>query len=196
MTSRAALIAGIQCKMWPSLYKPPICRILLKLRLIHHQRAHLLLMRMVLFFFHWAFLCKVISFWMRTVHKLISITRGTYNVRKFWMHRTSGLVRCRTIAWKYAYKNLMLYSGSRTHSVVMHVRSSARDWSSCIDYWTWNSHNVNSVFAVNRWFIQSRSQMFDLFSSNLATHKLSLALSEYYTPQIFTSTVYALLFFM
>ena len=36
--------------MWPSPHKPPTCRILSKLRLIHHQRTHLLLIRMVLLF--------------------------------------------------------------------------------------------------------------------------------------------------
>ena len=35
--------------MWPPQHKPPIHSILLKLRLIHHQRAHLLLIRMVFF---------------------------------------------------------------------------------------------------------------------------------------------------
>jgi len=66
---------------------------------------------------------------------LISIARGTYNACKFWTRRTSGSVRWQTIAWKYAYKNLMLQSGSPTRSVVMNVRSSARDRSSRIDYW-------------------------------------------------------------
>ena len=51
-------------------------------------------------------------------------------------------------------------------SVVMNVRSSTRDRSSHIDYWTLNSCNVNSVFAVNGWFIQSRSPEL----SNKETH--------------------------
>jgi len=120
----------------------------MKLRLIHHQRANLLLIRMVLLFFNRTFLRKVMSFWMRTIRKLISIAHGTYNACKFWTCRTSGSVCCRTIAWKYAYKNLTLHSGSPTHSVVMHVRSSARNWSSCTDYWTLNSCNVNSMFVA------------------------------------------------
>ena len=45
-------------------------------------------------------------------------------------------------------------SGSPTLSVVMNVRSNARDQSSRIDYWTLNSRNINSMFAVNGWFIQ------------------------------------------
>ena len=46
------------------------------------------------------------SFWIWTIHELISIARGTYNVLKFWTRRISGSVRHRTVAWKYAYKNL------------------------------------------------------------------------------------------
>ena len=145
--------------MWPSLDKPPIRLILSKLRLIHHQREHLLLITMVLYFFNRTFLCKVKSFWMRTIRKLISIARGTYNARKFWMRRTSGSVRGLTIAWKYAYKNLTLHSGSPTHSVVMHVRSSGRDRSSRIDYWTLNSRNVNSMFVASGRFFHSGSHM-------------------------------------
>ena len=110
-------------------------------------------------FFNRTFLCKVMSFWMRTIRKLISIARGTYNARKFWMRRTSGLIRGWTIAWKYAYKNLTLYSGSPTHSVVMHVRSSAHDRSLPIDYWTLNSRNVNSMFAASGRFFHSRSHL-------------------------------------
>ena len=99
------------------------------------------------------------SFWMRTIRKLISITRGTYNARKFWTRRTSGSVRHRTITWKYAYKILTLHSGSLTRSGVMNFGSSARDRSSRIDYWTLNSRNVNSMFAANARFMLSRSQM-------------------------------------
>ena len=76
---------------------------------------------------------------------------------KLWTHRTSGSVRHRTIAWKYAYKNLMLHSGSPTHSVVMHVRSSALDRSLRIEYWTLNSRNVNSMFAMSGRFFHSPS---------------------------------------
>ena len=79
---------------------------------------------------------------MRTICKLISIARGTC---KFWTHRTSSSVRCQTIAWKYAYNNLVLHSRNPTHSVVMHVKSSACHRSSRIDYWTLNSCNVNSM---------------------------------------------------
>ena len=53
----------------------------------------------------------------------------------------------------------LLQSGSPLCSVVMNVRSSTHDQSSRIKYWTLNSRNVNSVFAVNGWFIQSRSQL-------------------------------------
>ena len=138
--------------------KPTTRGILSKLRLIHCQREHLLLITMVLlFFFNRTFLCKVMSFWMRTICKLISIARGTYNACKFWTRRTSGSVCGRTITWKYAYKNLTLHGGSPTHSVVMHVRSSTRDRSLCIDYWTLNSRNVNSMFAASGWFFHSRS---------------------------------------
>jgi len=77
-------------------------------------------------FFNRTSMRKVMSFWMRTIRKLISITRGTYNARKFWTRRTSGSVRRRTITRKYAYRNLKLHSGSPTHAVVMHFRSSAR----------------------------------------------------------------------
>ena len=110
-----------------------------KLRLIHHQRANLLLSRMVLLFFQSD--CEQWS-------KLISAACGTYNARKFWNRRTSGSVRRWTIAWKYAYKNLALHSGSPTHSVVLCIRSSTCDRSSRIDYWTLNSRNVNSMFAA------------------------------------------------
>jgi len=99
------------------------------------------------------------SFWMWTICNLISIACGTYNVRKFWTRRTSGSVRWWTIACKYAYKNLMLQSRSPTHSVVMNARSSARDRSSRIDYWTLNSRNVNSMFAASGWFMRRRSQL-------------------------------------
>ena len=47
---------------WPSPHKPPTCRILSKPRLIHHQRTHLLLIRIVLLFLKRTFLCKVMSF--------------------------------------------------------------------------------------------------------------------------------------
>ena len=80
----------------------------------------------------------------------------------FWTRRTSGWVRRRTIACaqeSYAHKNRALHSGSPTHSVVMHVRSSARDRSSRIDYWTLNSRNVNSMFDANGRFFPSRSQI-------------------------------------
>ena len=99
------------------------------------------------------------SFWMRTIRKLNSIAHGTYNARKFWTRWTSGSVHGRTIAWKYAYKNLTLHSRSPTHSVVTNIRSSARDWSLRIDYWTLNSRNVNSIFAASGRFFHSRSQM-------------------------------------
>ena len=99
------------------------------------------------YFFNQTFLCKVMSFWMRTIHKLIQSHSVLINSEHVHC-RTSGSVRHRTIAWKYAYKNLVLHSGSSTHSVAMQVRSSACDWSSRIDYWTLNSHNVNSMFAV------------------------------------------------
>jgi len=46
------------------------------------------------------------------------------------MRKTSGLVHEQTIAWKYAYKNLMLHSGSPTHSIVMNTRSGVHDQSS------------------------------------------------------------------
>ena len=99
------------------------------------------------------------SFWMRTIRKLISIARSTYNARKFWTRRTSGSVHRQTIAWKYVYKNLTLHSGSTTHPVVMHVRSSACDRSSHIDYWTLNSRNVNSMFAASGRFFHSQSHI-------------------------------------
>ena len=54
------------------------------------------------------------------------------------------------------------YSGSPTHLVVMHVRSSARDRSSRIDYWTLNSRNVNSTFAASGRFSHSRSHLFTI----------------------------------
>jgi len=133
--------------VWPAQHKSDLCRNVTILRLIRHQRANLLLIRMV-YFFNWTSLRKVMSFWMWTRRKLISIVRGTYNTRKFWTRRTSGSVRRQEITWKYAYKNLALHSGSPTHSVVMHVRSNARDRSSRIDYWTLNSHNVNSMFVA------------------------------------------------
>jgi len=148
--------------MWPAIKKPTTRGILSKLRLIHRQREHLLLITMVLlFFFNRTFLCKVMSFWMRTIRKLISIARGTYNARKFWTHRTSGSVRGLTIAWKYAYKNPTLQSGSPTHSVVTRVRSSARDRSLRIDYWTLNSHNINSMFAASGRFFHSGSHLYN-----------------------------------
>ena len=99
------------------------------------------------------------SFWMQTIRKLISIARGTYNACKFWMCRTSSSIHCQTKAWKYAYKNPTLDGGSPTHSVTMHIRSSPHDWSSRTGYWTLNSHNVNSTFAVNGWIMQSWSQL-------------------------------------
>ena len=99
------------------------------------------------------------SFWMWTIRNMISIACGTYNVRKFWTRRTSGSVRWWTIAWKYAYKNLTLQSGSPTRLVVMNVRSSARDRSSRLDYWTLNSRNINSMFAESGWFMWRRSQI-------------------------------------
>ena len=129
---------------------------------INTPSEHLLLITMVLlFFFNRTFLCKVMSFWMRTIRKLISIARGTYNAHKFWTRscRTSGSVRGQTIAWKYAYKNFTLHSGSPTHLVVTHVRSSTHDWSSRIDYWTLNSRNVNTMFAASGQFFHSRSHM-------------------------------------
>ena len=46
-----------------------------------------------------------------------------------------------------------------TRSVVMNVWSSACDRSSHIDYWTLNSHNVNSMFAASGWFIGRRSHI-------------------------------------
>ena len=144
--------------MWPAMELPPI-RLLSKLRLIHRQRAHLLLITMVLLFFQSDFCVQSYEFWMRTIRKSVSIARGTYSARKFWARRTSGLVRRQTIAWKYAHKNLALHSGSPTHSVVMHVRSSARDRSSRIDYWTMNSRNVNSMFAASSRFFHSRSHI-------------------------------------
>ena len=105
------------------------------------------------------------SFWMRTIRKLILIAHGTYNARKFWTHRTSGSVRCRTITWKYAYKNLTLHSGSLTCLVVMHFRSSTRNRSLCIDYWTLNSHNIYSMFAVYARFMLSRSHISSLWNN-------------------------------
>jgi len=110
------------------------------------------------------------SFWMRTIRKLISIARGTYNARKFWTRRTSGSVRGLTVAWKYAYKNLTLHSGSPTHSVVTRVRSSARDRSSRIDYWTLNSRNVNSMFAASGWFFHSGSHIIATWQSPTMLH--------------------------
>ena len=78
------------------------------------------------------------TFWMRTIRKLISIARGTYNACQFWTHRTSGSVRKLTISWKYAYKTLMLHSGSPKHSVVMNAISSTCDRSlhMTIELWT------------------------------------------------------------
>ena len=116
------------------------------------------------------------SLWMWTIRNLISIARGTYNARKFWTHRTSGSVRRWTIAWKYAYKNLMLQSGSPTRSVVMNVWSSARDRSTRIEYWTLNSRNVNSMFAASGWFMLRRSHLnntkFDQLCINYTVYKL------------------------
>jgi len=97
------------------------------------------------------------SFW--TIRKLISIAHGTYHACKSWTHRTSGLVCSRTVAWKYAYKNLTLHSRNPTHSVVMRVRSSTCDRSSRSDYWTFNSHNVNSMFAASGRFFHYRSHI-------------------------------------
>ena len=108
------------------------------------------------------------SFWMWTIRNLISIARGTYN--KFWTRRTSGSVSWRTIAWKCAYKNLTLHSGSPTHSVVTSVRSSAHNRSSRIDYWTLNSRNVNSVFAASGRFMRRRSH---IFNAQLTSFSLS-----------------------
>ena len=104
-------------------------------------------------FFNCTFLYNVMSFLMRTTRKFISIACGTYSACKFQACRTSGSVCRRTIAKKYAYNNLMLHSRSSMHSVVMHFRSSACNRSLRTDYWTLNSHNINSVFAVNGWFM-------------------------------------------
>ena len=89
-------------------------------------------------FFNQSFLCKVMSFWIQTIHKLVSIACGTYNACKFWTRKTSGSVRELTISWKYAYKNLMLHSASPKHSVVTNALSSARNRSShmTIELWT------------------------------------------------------------
>ena len=113
---------------------------------------------------------KVMSFWMRTMCKLISIARGTSNVRKFWTRRTSGSEHRRTITWKYVYKNLTLHSGSLTRSVFMHFRSSARDRGSRIDYWTLNSRNVNSMFAAYARFMLSRSHIQKLDNAGVPFH--------------------------
>ena len=130
--------------VWPAMEKPTIRRILSKVRLIHRNTPSESTFiadhnGTFIFFFNRTLLCKVIRFWMRTIRKLISIAHGT-------------------IAWKYAHKNRALHSGSRTHSVVMHVRSSARDRSSRIDHWTSNSRNVNSMFDARGRFFPSRSQ--------------------------------------
>ena len=125
---------------------------------INTPSEHLLLITIVLLFFSiglscaklWAFECEQYASWFRS---------PAYNTRKFWTRRSSGSVRGRTIAWKYAYKNLTLHSGSPTHSVVTHVRSSTRDRSSRIDYWTLNSRNVNTMFAASGQFFHSRSHM-------------------------------------
>jgi len=98
---------------------------------------------------------------MRAIRKLILIAHGTYNARKFWTRRTSSSVRGQTIAWKYAYR-ISRYSGNPMHLVVMHVRSSTRDRSLRIDYWTLNSRNVNSTFAASGRFSHSRSHLFTI----------------------------------
>ena len=109
-------------------------------------------------FFQSNFPAQSYELWMLTIRKLISRSDAVLITRrKFWTRRTSGSVRCRTISWKYAYRNLTLHSGSLTRSVVMRFRSSARDWRSRIDYWTLNSRNVNSMFAAYARFMLSRS---------------------------------------
>ena len=133
--------------MWPSKHKPPIHHILSKMRLLHHQRAHLLLIRMVLLFFQSDF---PVQLWALEYTSLFQSHTALINVCKFWTSRTSSLVHHQTIAWKYAYKNLTLHSGSCTHLAVMHIRSSTCDRSSRIDYWTLNSHNINSC---SKWVV-------------------------------------------
>ena len=126
------------CKLWPSLDKPPICRILSHWDLYTIREHIYCRSEWYFYFFNRTFLCKVMSFWIRTIRKLISIARDSYNACKFWTRRTSGSVRELTIAWKYVYKNLMLHSGSPKHSIVMNAISGARDRSSCmtIELWT------------------------------------------------------------
>ena len=127
---------------------------------INTPSEHLLLITMVLSFFSirlscaklWAFECKQYASWFR-LHVVLIMHVNSEHVG------LSGSVRGRTIVWKYAYKNLMLHSGSPTHSVVMHVRSSTRDRSSRIDYWTLNSRNVSSMFAASGQFFHSRSHI-------------------------------------
>ena len=91
--------------------------------------------------------------WTFSIRKVISIVRGTYNAHKFQTRRTSGLRSHRTIASKYAFNNLELRTGSPTRSVVTRVRSSASDQYSLRSHWTLNPRNVNSMFAVNGWFM-------------------------------------------
>ena len=149
--------------MWPSPHKPPTCRILSKLRLIHHQRTHLLLITMVLLFSHfrlscaklWAFECEQYATWFRS-HAVLIMRVNPERV---------GLPVWYADEQKCAYKNLTLQSGSPTRSVVTSVRSSARDRSSRIDYWTLNSRNVNSMFAASGWFMRRRSHLSDKFDS-------------------------------
>ena len=136
--------------MWPSSHKPPTCHILSKLRLIHYQRTHLLLIGMVLLF-------SQLDFPVQSYEPLnVNNTQLDFDRTWYWTRRTSSSVRWWTIAWKYAYKNLMLQSGSPTRSV---VRSSTRDRHSRIDYWTLNSRNVNSMFAASGWLMRRRSHI-------------------------------------
>jgi len=108
------------------------------------------------------------SFWMWTIRNLISFARGTYNARKFWTHRPCGSVRWRTIAWKYAHKNFVLQSGSPTRLVVMNARSSARDRSLRIDYWTLNSCNVN--YVCGKWVAYGETVTYSYFHGKGSLH--------------------------
>ena len=45
--------------------------------------------------------------------QLTLIACSNYNACKFWTRRTSGSVHWWTVAWRYAYKNLMLHSRSQ-----------------------------------------------------------------------------------
>ena len=146
-------------QMWPSLDKPPICRTLSTLNtpsentFIADQNGTFIFSIGLSCAKLWAFECEQYTTWFR-LHVVLLMCVNSERVGLLVRYIDEQCMHTRISCYKAEVLRVrLLWTLEVAHTI--EVRR--------IHYWTLNTRNVNSMFAVNGWFIQSRSQIWKLY---------------------------------